>query len=105
MSTFKLDQSFVRLLGPRQESAALVSAVVSLACDLGIECVSEGVQSARQSRVLLQRGCTTAQGFFFSPPMLAGDRERLFGAYDEREEGATPPAPAVPAPTWQAARH
>ena len=36
----------------------------------------KGSRPRAQSRVLLQRGCTTAQGYFFSPPLpAAGHRE------------------------------
>jgi EAL domain-containing protein (putative c-di-GMP-specific phosphodiesterase class I) len=30
--------------------------------------------------VLLQRGCNTAQGYFFSPPLPAGDIERMMAS-------------------------
>jgi EAL domain-containing protein (putative c-di-GMP-specific phosphodiesterase class I) len=39
--------------------------------------VAEGVETSVQSRVLLQRGCTTAQGYFFSPPLPAKDIETM----------------------------
>jgi EAL domain-containing protein (putative c-di-GMP-specific phosphodiesterase class I) len=77
VSTLKIDQSFVQVLGPETDSHALVSAIIAMAQRLGLECVAEGVETSHQSRVLLQRGCTTAQGFFFSPPLLANDVERL----------------------------
>jgi len=77
VSTLKIDQSFVQVLGPKEESSALVSAIISLARTLGVDCIAEGVETSHQSRVLLQRGCTTAQGFFFSPPLLPGDVERM----------------------------
>jgi len=42
--------------------------------------VAEGVETSLQSRVLLQRGCTTAQGYFFSPPLPADDIERMLAS-------------------------
>jgi diguanylate cyclase (GGDEF)-like protein len=77
VSTLKIDQSFVQILGPKDESSALVTAIISMAHNLGIDCIAEGVETSHQSRVLLQRGCTTAQGFFFSPPLLPNDVERM----------------------------
>jgi EAL domain-containing protein (putative c-di-GMP-specific phosphodiesterase class I) len=44
---------------------------------LGLACVAEGVETSLQSRMLLQRGCTTAQGYFFSPPLPAEDIEQM----------------------------
>lgn len=86
VSTLKIDQSFVQVLGPEDASSTLVSAIISMARELGIECVAEGVETSHQSRVLLQRGCTTAQGFFFSPPLLPNDVERML-----KDAESTPP--------------
>ena len=77
VSTLKIDRSFVQVLGPEGESSGLVSAIVTMAQRLGLDCMAEGVETSHQSRVLLQRGCTTAQGFFFSPPLLPNDVERM----------------------------
>jgi diguanylate cyclase (GGDEF)-like protein len=69
VSTLKIDQSFVQVLGPEEEENSLVSAIIAMAGKLGLSCVAEGVETLLQSRVLLQRGCTTAQGYYFSPPL------------------------------------
>ena len=69
VSTLKIDQSFVQVLGPSDEESSLVSAIIGMAGRLGLSCVAEGVETLLQSRVLLQRGCTTAQGYYFSPPL------------------------------------
>ena len=69
VSTLKIDQSFVQVLGPEDEENSLVSAIIAMAGKLGLSCVAEGVETLLQSRVLLQRGCTTAQGYYFSPPL------------------------------------
>ena len=77
VSTLKIDQSFVQVLGPDGDNNSLVSAIISMADRLGLDCIAEGVETSVQSRVLLQRGCTTAQGYFFSPPLPAEDIEEL----------------------------
>jgi diguanylate cyclase (GGDEF)-like protein len=77
VSTLKIDQSFVQVLGNDGDNNALVSAIISMADRLGLACVAEGVETSTQSRVLLQRGCTTAQGYFFSPPLLPEDVEAM----------------------------
>ena len=69
VSTLKIDQSFVHVLGPTDDENNLVSAIIAMASRLGLSCVAEGVETLLQSRVLLQRGCTTAQGYYFSPPL------------------------------------
>jgi EAL domain-containing protein (putative c-di-GMP-specific phosphodiesterase class I) len=75
VSTLKIDQSFVQVLGPDADNNTLVSAIISMAARLGLDCVAEGVETSVQSGVLLQRGCTTAQGYYFSPPLPARDIE------------------------------
>ncbi len=77
VSTLKIDQSFVQVLGPDGENNTLVSAIISMADRLGLSCVAEGVETSLQSRILLQRGCTTAQGYFFSPPLAPQDVETM----------------------------
>jgi diguanylate cyclase (GGDEF)-like protein len=80
VSTLKIDHSFVQVLAPDGENDALVSAIISMAQRLGLDCVAEGVETSLQSRVLLQRGCTTAQGYFFSPPLPPGEIAALMAA-------------------------
>jgi diguanylate cyclase (GGDEF)-like protein len=77
VSTLKINESFVQVLGPEGQDDSLVSAIISMADRLGLECVAEGVETSVQGRVLLQRGCTTAQGYYFSPPLAAEDIGRL----------------------------
>jgi diguanylate cyclase (GGDEF)-like protein len=101
VSTLKIDQSFVQVLGPEDASSSLVSAIVAMARDLGVDCVAEGVETGQQHRVLLQRGCTAAQGFFFSPPLEAAEVLPLLragtvsgaggtGRSDERDTATAP---------------
>jgi len=91
VSTLKIDRSFVQILGPAEELSTLSAAIVGMAERLGLDCVAEGDERSQQSRILLQRGCTTAQGFFFSPPMFPGDVSRML-----EERG--PRAPVDPGP-------
>jgi diguanylate cyclase (GGDEF)-like protein len=100
VSTLKIDQSFVQVLGPEDEENSLVSAIIAMATRLGLSCVAEGVETLLQSRVLLQRGCTTAQGYYFSPPLPPEGIEAMLNsvtpaevpeAFGEPPSG-TPPA-------------
>ncbi|HUY66925.1 MAG TPA: EAL domain-containing protein [Acidimicrobiales bacterium] len=90
VSTLKIDESFVQVLGPDGDSDSLVAAIISMADRLGLECVAEGVETSLQSRVLLQRGCTTAQGYFFSPPLPADDIERMMASISVAGEAVVP---------------
>ncbi|NKI35188.1 EAL domain-containing protein [Wenzhouxiangella sp. XN79A] len=71
ISKLKIDQSFVQDLGHDPDDAAIVSAIISMAEDLGLEVVAEGVETDDQRRLLQARGCALAQGFLFDRPMTA----------------------------------
>ena len=100
VSTLKIDQSFVQVLGPTDEENSLVSAIIGMAGRLGLSCVAEGVETLLQSRVLLQRGCTTAQGYYFSPPLPPEGIEEMLAnlapaevpeSFGEASNGNQPP--------------
>jgi PAS domain S-box-containing protein len=54
---------------PHGESPELVRTIVSLARDLGMRVVADGVETAEQFGFLCEVGCSAAQGFYFSPPV------------------------------------
>jgi len=97
----KIDQSFVQVLGPKDEENDLVTAIIAMASKLGLSCVAEGVETLLQSRVLLERGCTTAQGRYFSPPLPAEGIEAMLrspspaevpDSFGEPPKGTPPPS-------------
>jgi len=74
----KIDRSFVRDLGEREDSMAIIRAVVGLGDSLGMTTTAEGVETAEQLERLRAEGCTEAQGYLFSPPRPADEtRARL----------------------------
>src|SRR5271166_1241910 len=95
VSTLKIDRSFVQILGPAEELSTLASGIIGMAERLGLDCVAEGVETSHQSRILLQRGCTTAQGFFFSPALFPGYVSRMLE--ERRPDRPTDPVPRVTA--------
>ena len=79
ITRLKLDRSFVQDLPGDAEDAAIASAAISMARDLGIEVVAEGVETAAQRAYLAQRGCRIMQGYLFSPPLDVNDLEERVG--------------------------
>lgn len=71
----KIDQSFVRELHNNVEDQAIVTAIIQMACSLGIKTIAEGVETAEQLEFLRQHGCDEAQGYFYGRPMPASDFE------------------------------
>ncbi|MGD0880709.1 MAG: EAL domain-containing protein [Acidimicrobiales bacterium] len=99
VSTLKIDQSFVQVLGPEDADNSLVSAIIAMASRLGLSCVAEGVETLLQSRLLLQRGCTTAQGYYFSPPLPPEGIEAMLNSQSPAEVPESfgePPSDAPP---------
>ncbi|MDE2368111.1 MAG: EAL domain-containing protein [Burkholderiales bacterium] len=66
ISELKIDISFIRELGIKPSSAAVVNAIIGLARTLGVRVVAEGVETLRQMEQLRRLGCKVMQGFLFS---------------------------------------
>lgn len=66
-STIKIDRSFVADL-PQRDAAAVVKSIVDLACNMQLDCIAEGVESAETASLLERLGVTQLQGDHFAPP-------------------------------------
>ncbi|MFS8137216.1 MAG: EAL domain-containing protein [Thermomonas sp.] len=71
IAALKIDRSFVADLGgdARNESVAVIRAIVALAGSLGIEIIAEGVETMVQRERLRDLGCVYAQGYLFGRPV------------------------------------
>ncbi|WP_456417329.1 EAL domain-containing protein [Thiolapillus sp.] len=75
----KIDKSFVSNLDSSSGSRAITSAIITMAHDLEMEVVAEGVETAEQYELLLSQECDEVQGYFLGKPMPAQEiREYLF---------------------------
>jgi diguanylate cyclase (GGDEF)-like protein/PAS domain S-box-containing protein len=77
VQALKVDRSFVSGMDRSPQQSAIVKAIVSLARDLGMEVVAEGVETRAQAEALRALGCRRGQGFLFSEPLPADQAERL----------------------------
>src|SRR5690606_20993775 len=73
----KVDQSFVHNITEDAEDRAIVGAIISLAKNLGMHTLAEGVETAAQLEFLHAQGCDEVQGYYFSKPLTAPLFERL----------------------------
>jgi len=71
LDTLKIDQSFVRDITTDPDDAAIVDAIVSLAHNLRLRVIAEGVESQEQLEYLRSRSCDEVQGFLYSKPQPA----------------------------------
>lgn len=65
----KIDRSFVYDVCSDAGSAAIVSSIISLAHNLGMQVVGEGVEDDYSLRYLIDHECDRVQGFLFSEPL------------------------------------
>ncbi|HET7767047.1 MAG TPA: EAL domain-containing protein [Burkholderiales bacterium] len=82
ISALKIDQSFVQAIrGTGQSDEGIVAqAIISLAHNLRLKVVGEGVETGAQSEFLKRHGCDEVQGYYFGRPMPAGEFERFAGS-------------------------
>jgi diguanylate cyclase (GGDEF)-like protein/PAS domain S-box-containing protein len=69
ISVLKVDKSFIWRLGTDPGDDAIVRSIVTLAADLGMEVVAEGIETAEQLEALRALQCDYGQGYLFSPPV------------------------------------
>ncbi|MFT6520040.1 MAG: EAL domain-containing protein (putative c-di-GMP-specific phosphodiesterase class I) [Candidatus Azotimanducaceae bacterium] len=71
--TLKVDRAFVSQIGVDNRGDALVRTIVTLAKNLGLRVVAEGVDTLEQETFLRTLGCDDAQGYFYFKPLPASD--------------------------------
>lgn len=73
----KIDRSFISSLPHDVNEAAIVSAVITLARDLHMDVIAEGIETKEQLDFLLEKGCSEGQGYYFSRPVSSNEIEKL----------------------------
>jgi diguanylate cyclase (GGDEF)-like protein len=77
LDSLKIDRSFVIRMSGRDSDRAIVATIVTLAHQLGLSVVAEGVDAEDQARLLCGMRCDELQGFLFSEAMPAQAIDRL----------------------------
>lgn len=67
----KIDRSFVRDMTTDRQSRKIVAAIIGLGQSLGLETISEGVETEEQADMLIWLGCELAQGYRYGRPEAA----------------------------------
>ena len=84
----KVDRSFVTNLPDDSDAVTMAKAIVSMAMNLNLEIVAEGVETEMQKGFLNALGCKVGQGYLFSRPIPSAEFREMFF----RGEGRIQPA-------------
>lgn len=68
----KIDKSFVQEMCTDWQSRTIVQALISMARNMNIEVVAEGIETSEQLELLQGLRCELGQGFLFSPALELG---------------------------------
>lgn len=74
----KIDKSFVDMLPKSSDSAAIVSAVITMGDEMGLTVIAEGVETLEQVKAIKSYGCHEVQGYFYYKPMSANSFTEMY---------------------------
>jgi diguanylate cyclase (GGDEF)-like protein len=85
LNYLKIDRSFVGRMTETSDNAEIVKTIVTLAHNLGMQAIAEGVETEEQLAKLRTIGCEYGQGYLFSRPIDCKSVTNLLAAEVENE--------------------
>ncbi len=85
LNSLKIDRSFINRLdqksssfsGKKSQPLQIVKAIISLAQNLDLDVVAEGIETREQMKILRQLGCPFGQGYLFAKPLESEQATQL----------------------------
>jgi diguanylate cyclase (GGDEF)-like protein len=77
INIIKVDKSFVDDIGKNKNNEAIILTTLSMAEQLNMSCVAEGIETIEQVEFFKKHQCQHLQGYYFSKPVPAKDIEKL----------------------------
>ncbi|RXZ79664.1 EAL domain-containing protein [Paenibacillaceae bacterium] len=77
ITTLKIDRSFLKDVAEDYENAAITTTIITLAQNLKLDVIAEGVENQAQIDFLLSKGCSDMQGYYFGQPNSATELTEL----------------------------
>ena len=75
--TLKIDRSFVYSVGESGENAEILQTIISLAKNLKMKVIAEGIETESQLSLLRNLGCDFGQGYLLAKPKSKEETEQL----------------------------
>lgn len=70
IDALKIDRSFISRMGVSNENSEIVQTIITMAHNLSMSVVAEGIETAEQLTQLRALQCESGQGYFFSRPLI-----------------------------------
>ena len=74
----KIDMSFLREIEDSERNRIILKSVINMADSLGMDVITEGVETEQQLLALSEMGCNHFQGYFFSRPIPVDEFEMKY---------------------------
>ncbi len=76
LDLIKIDMQFLRDSERNMKANMIIKNIINMSEDLGIDTLTEGVETAKQFEKLFDMGCRLYQGYYFSKPVSVEDFEK-----------------------------
>jgi diguanylate cyclase (GGDEF)-like protein/PAS domain S-box-containing protein len=77
INAIKIDRTFIQAMLTGDRSLQIVRTILTLAENMGVDVIAEGIETEPQRQQLQTLGCEYGQGYLFSRPMTAMEATRL----------------------------
>ena len=86
-SEIKIDRSFISSDSISDRDMVMMKHIISMAEDLGMNTIAEGVETKDQIEILKKYGCLRAQGYYFDKPLTKDEFEKVLNNPDYSSRG------------------
>jgi PAS domain S-box-containing protein len=83
--TLKIDRSFICEAHKNIKDIAIITSIISLAKNLGMEVIAEGIENEKQRDLLIDLGCDIGQGHYYSKAKKEDQFKVLLSSYNNNE--------------------
>ncbi|QDV68242.1 Phytochrome-like protein cph2 [Rosistilla carotiformis] len=98
IDVLKIDRSFVSTMESNVDYESIIHAIITLAHNLGVTVIAEGIETQRQLGRLRDLECDLGQGYYFSEPKTLDEVIALMDRLEQIAQSRTTTLPVPPRP-------